>query len=147
MTRQARLSGKPVVYRRARAEGELALGRATRKAVRDGTVAKGDPRTAGELAGLLAVKRTPELIPHCHPILVTGSRVELRSTGRGLRAVAEVETMGRTGVEMEALTAVSVALLTAWDMVKYLEKNDLGQYPTARIDGIRVLSKEKRPAP
>ncbi|MHB8351875.1 MAG: cyclic pyranopterin monophosphate synthase MoaC [Thermoplasmata archaeon] len=143
MTRQVAIDTKPIVHRRARAQGDLSLAAATVRAVRDGTVAKGDPIAVGELAGLLAAKRTPELIPHCHVISLTGSRVELRVTTRGLRAEAEIEALARTGVEMEALLAVSVALLAAWDMVKYLEKNDRGQYPTARIGGIRVVSKEK----
>lgn len=147
MTRQVAIHEKPIVFRRARARGDLALAPATVRAIRAGTVAKGDPIVVGELAGLLAAKRTPELIPHCHPIGLTASRVELRTTARGLRAEAEIEALARTGVEMEALTAVAVALLAAWDMVKYLEKDHRGQYPTASIGGIRVVSKEKRAVP
>ncbi|MGI0053776.1 MAG: cyclic pyranopterin monophosphate synthase MoaC [Thermoplasmata archaeon] len=144
MAQQRRVHEKPIVYRRARARGELTLARATLRAIRAHAVRKGDPIAIGEVAGLLAIKRTHELIPHCHPIPVTGSRVTIRPTARGLRADSEVEALWRTGVEMEALTAVAVALLTAWDMVKYLEKNDRGAYPTTRLGGIRVVSKEKR---
>jgi cyclic pyranopterin monophosphate synthase len=142
MARQRRVHEKPVVYRRAVAVGELRLAPRTRTAIRADAVAKGDPIATGELAGLLALKRTPELIPHCHVIPITGSRVEIRPTRVGVRAEAEVEAVHRTGVEMEALVAVAVALLTVWDMVKYLEKDSAG-YPTARIDGIRVVRKEK----
>jgi cyclic pyranopterin phosphate synthase len=143
VARQRRVHEKPLVYRRAVAVGDLALAPGTVRAIRRGGVEKGDPIAAGELAGLLAVKRTPELIPHCHPIPVSGSRVEIRPTATGVRAEAEVEAIWRTGVEMEALTAVAVALLTVWDMVKYLEKDSAGRYPTARVRGIRVVTKEK----
>ncbi len=146
MTRQVSVGGKPPQFRRAVAVGELALGAPTRRAVRARSVEKGDPLVAGELAGLLAMKRTPELIPHCHPVRLTGSGVELRPTARGIRARAYAEALDRTGVEMEALVGVSVALLTAWDMVKYLEKDGRGLYPATSIGPIRVESKEKRPA-
>jgi cyclic pyranopterin phosphate synthase len=145
MARQRRVHEKPVVYRRAVAGGELALARATRAAIRAGKVGKGDPVRTGELAGLLALKRTHELIPHCHPIPITGSSVEIRPSPRGVRVRCEVEALWRTGVEMEALVGASVALLTVWDMVKYLEKDAAGGYPTARLRDVRVLAKEKRP--
>ncbi|HEV2317769.1 MAG TPA: cyclic pyranopterin monophosphate synthase MoaC [Thermoplasmata archaeon] len=144
MTRQRRIHDKPEVYRRAVAEGELHLSKPGRTAVRARRTEKGDPLLAGELAGLLALKKTPELLPHCHPIPITGSAVELSATPRGVRARAEVEAIWKTGVEMEALVAVSVALLTVWDMVKYLEKNARGGYPATRITGIRVVTKEKQ---
>lgn len=145
MARQRPVHAKPLVYRRAVATGEIRLRPATLAAVRRGRVEKGDPIAAGEIAGLAALKQTPLLLPHCHPIPITGSRVELSPTVRGLRATAEVEAVYRTGVEMEALTGVTIALLTVWDMVKYLEKDANGQYPTARIEKVRVVSKEKAP--
>ncbi len=118
---------------------------ATRRAVRAGRVAKGDPVAAGEIAGLAAMKRTAELIPHCHSVPLTGSRVTVRADARAIQVECAAETVGRTGVEMEALVGATVALLTVWDMVKYLEKDERGGYPTARIEGVRVVSKQKGP--
>ncbi len=143
MTAQRPIHGKPAVYRRALARGELRLKPSTVRAIRAGTVEKGAVGPAAELAGLLAMKRTPELLPHCHPVPLTGSRVELRLTRRGVEVEAEVEAIYRTGVEMEALTGATVALLTVWDMVKYLEKNAGGNYPTTRLGPVRVVVKEK----
>jgi len=143
MARQKDVGAKPRMHRRAVVVGELAIGPATRRAVRAGRVEKGDPLAAGELAGLLAMKRTPELIPHCHVVALTSSRVDLTVSARGIRARAEAETTDRTGVEMEALVGASVALLTAWDMVKYLEKDDRGLYPRTSLGPIRVVTKRK----
>ncbi|MGA8542017.1 MAG: cyclic pyranopterin monophosphate synthase MoaC [Thermoplasmata archaeon] len=143
MARQRDVGGKPPVHRKAVAVGELTLGAATRRAIQRGRVEKGDPFAAGELAGLLAMKRTPELIPHCHVVALTASRVDLAVTSRGVRVRAEAETFDRTGVEMETLVGASVALLTVWDMVKYLEKDDRGLYPRTSLGPIRVLSKQK----
>jgi cyclic pyranopterin monophosphate synthase len=145
MTRQRRVHDKPLVYRRAVVSGELKVRPATARAIREGTVRKGDPVAAGELAGLLAMKRTPDLIPHCHPVPLTGSRVEIRVRGRTVRVEAEAEAIYRTGVEMEALVGASIALLTVWDMVKYLEKDASGGYPATRLGPVVVVSKEKRP--
>jgi cyclic pyranopterin phosphate synthase len=147
MAQQRRVHAKPIVHRVARARGDLRLKAETVRAIRAGRVEKGDPIGTGELAGLLAMKRTSELIPHCHAVPLTGSRVEIAVTPRGVRADAEAETLGRTGVEMEALVGASVALLTVWDMVKYLEKDGRGAYPTTRLGPVRVVAKEKRPLP
>jgi cyclic pyranopterin phosphate synthase len=145
MARQRDVGAKPPVHRRAVVVGELALGPGTRRAVRASRVEKGDPIATGELAGLLAMKRTPELIPHCHVIGLTASRVEITPSARGVRVRAEAETVGRTGVEMEALVGATVALLTVWDMVKYLEKDGRGLYPRTSLGPVRVVSKEKAP--
>ncbi|MGI0071550.1 MAG: cyclic pyranopterin monophosphate synthase MoaC, partial [Thermoplasmata archaeon] len=123
--------------------GELALSPTTRRAVKARRVEKGDAIAAGELAGLLAMKRTPELIPHCHAVPLTTSRVEIAVSTRGVRVRAEAETVDRTGVEMEALVGASIALLTVWDMVKYLEKDDRGLYPRTSLGPVRVVTKEK----
>jgi cyclic pyranopterin phosphate synthase len=147
VTRQVPIHEKPLVYRRAIARGEIRLGGAARAALRAHRIEKGDPIAAGEIAGLAAVKRTPELLPHCHPIPVTGSTVRLVPTRTGVRAEVEVETVYRTGVEMEALVGVTVALLTVWDMVKYLEKDERGGYPNTRIDQVQVVAKTKAKAP
>ncbi len=143
MARQRDIGGKPRVARTAVAVGELTLSAATRRAVRAGRVEKGDPIAAGELAGLLAMKRTSDLIPHCHVVGLTASRVELRPSARGVRVRSEASTVDRTGVEMEALVAATVALLTVWDMVKYLEKDDRGLYPRTSLGPVRVLAKRK----
>jgi cyclic pyranopterin monophosphate synthase len=143
MARQKDVGGKPRVARRAVAQGWLEVSPGTRRAISAHRVEKGDPVAAGELAGLLAMKRTPELIPHCHAVPLTASRVELTVRGRGVRVRAEAETVDRTGVEMEALVGASVALLTVWDMVKYLEKDDRGLYPRTSLGPIRVVTKRK----
>ncbi len=147
MARQKDVGGKPRVHRRAIAEGALAVSPATRRAIRGRRVEKGDPIAAGELAGLLAMKRTPELIPHCHAVALTASRVDLTLTARGIRVRAQAEAVDRTGVEMEALVGASIALLTVWDMVKYLEKDDRGLYPRTSLGPIRVVAKRKEAAP
>ena len=147
MTAQRRVHDKPIVFRRAVAEGELRLRPATVRAIRAGRVDKGDPRPVAEVAGLAALKRTSELIPHCHSVPLTGSRVEATLARKGVRVRAEAEALWRTGVEMEALLAVTVALLTVWDMVKYLEKDAEGQYPTTRLGPVRVVLKRKGAAP
>ena len=145
MAKQRQISGKPEVFRRAVARGTLRLRSETVRQIRGGLVEKGDPLSAGELAGLLAMKRTSDLIPHTHPLYLTGSRVDLTVRPGSVAVEAEAETVGRTGVEMEALVGASIALLTVWDMVKYLEKDGRGMYPRARVDGIRVVRKIKRP--
>lgn len=147
MAAQRAVHDKPIVLRRAVASGRLELARATLSAIRARRVEKGDALRTAEVAGLLAVKRTPELIPHCHPVPVSGSRVDLTVRARDVVAKAEVSALYRTGVEMEALVAVTVALLTVWDMVKYLEKDERGLYPTARLTDVRVITKEKRAVP
>lgn len=147
MTVQRRIHAKPVVFRRAVARGELRVAPATGRAVAAGRIDKGDPVVTAEVAGLAAMKRTAELIPHCHSVPLTGASVAVRASGGRIRAEVVAETLGRTGVEMEALVGVTVALLTVWDMVKYLEKDERGGYPRARIDGVRVVAKTKRAAP
>ncbi len=119
------------------------MSRATLARVRAGRVAKGDPIAAGELAGMLAMKRTAELIPHCHMVPLTASRIEI-TIGRGrLHVMAEAETVHQTGVEMEALVGATIALLTVWGMVKYWEKDERGLYPTTELGPVRVRIKEK----
>jgi cyclic pyranopterin phosphate synthase len=143
LARQRRVSGKPKVPRRAVAEGELRIRRTTLARIRARRVAKGDPVAAGEFAGLLAMKRTAELIPHCHIVPLTASRVEITVGRDRVGVLAEAETVGRTGVEMEALVGASIALLTVWDMVKYLEKDGRGLYPETALGPVRVRIKEK----
>ena len=145
MTAQRRVHDKPIVYRRALARGTLTLRPATLRVLRAGRLDKGDARKTAEIAGMVAMKRTPELIPHCHIVPLTGSRVEVTLGRRGVTVEAEAEATHRTGVEMEALVGATVALLTVWDMVKYLEKDAHGGYPVTRLGPVRVVRKEKRP--
>ena len=134
---------KPDVLRIAIAEGKLFLRPETIERIREGRVEKGDPFLSAQIAGILAAKRTPELIPLCHPIPITKVDIEPRLEEDGVSIRARVEAIAKTGVEMEALTAVSVALLTVWDMVKQYEKDEAGQYPHTRITDIKVVSKMK----
>jgi len=136
------ISTKQHVLRVCTAEGYLRLSEAALEAIKRREVKKGDPIETARTAALLAVKRTPELIPHCHPLPVTSVRVDIDVADR-VAVRCEVSTVYRTGVEMEALVGVSAALLTLWDMVKYLEKDADGQYPHTRIEDIRVVRKVK----
>jgi len=145
VARQRPIDAKPLTLRRATAEGQLALRPATRRAIRSRTVEKGDPISAAEIAGLAAMKRTAELLPHCHIVPLTGSAVDLSLTKRGVRVVASAETVYRTGVEMEALVGATISLLTVWDMVKYLEKDASGGYPETRLGPVMVRRKTKEP--
>lgn len=113
---------KPVTSREALARGEITMSRAALTLIRDGAVAKGDPLQAARLAGIMAAKQTSSLIPLCHPLPLTHAGVELTPTARGYRIEARVRTSAQTGVEMEALVAVSVAALTIYDMVKAVDK-------------------------
>lgn len=113
---------KPVTNREAVASGEITMNAAALKAIRTGAVAKGDPLQAARLAGIMAAKQTSALIPLCHPLPLTHVSVELMPTRRGYRIESRVRTSAQTGVEMEALAAVSVAALTVYDMVKAVDK-------------------------
>ena len=137
------ISKKADVPRRAVATGEILLRPATIRAIRTGKVEKGDPIHTAEVAALQAVKRVWEALPHTHPIPITGASAEFVVKRDRVAATCEVSATYKTGVEMEALYAVAVALLTIWDMVKSLEKDEAGQYPATRIHGVRVLAKHK----
>jgi len=145
MARQRPIDAKPVSLRRAEAEGRLKLRAATRRAIRSHHIVKGDPLSAGEIAGLAAMKRTSDLLPHCHIVPLTGSSVVLTLTRDGVRVVARAEALHRTGVEMETLVGATISLLTVWDMVKYLEKDASGGYPTTSLGPVRVRRKTKEP--
>jgi len=99
--------------------------------------------TVAKTAGILAAKRTPELLPLCHPIPLESVEVKIEVENEGVRVRTRIKAHYKTGVEMEALTATSVALLTVWDMVKKYEKDDKGQYPSTAIEGVRVVEKIK----
>jgi len=137
------ITEKPPVFRKATAAGSIRLQEATVEAIRSGQVKKGDVFTTARLAAILAVKDTPRLIPLCHPIPITGLDVDFEIDVRRVRAIVTVTSLGKTGVEMEALTGVAAALLNVWDMVKYLEKDDTGNYPETEIESIMVIEKRK----
>jgi len=134
---------KEVVRRKAVASGKIVLGKASIDAIRSGTVKKGDVLEAAKIAAIQAVKSTPDIVPYCHPIPVESIKVGFDVADGSVTCQVEVNAHYKTGVEMEALTGVSAALLTVWDMVKYLEKDQKGQYPFTCIADIRVVSKEK----
>jgi cyclic pyranopterin phosphate synthase len=137
------IGAKPDVERRATATGEILLRPATVAAIRAGKVEKGNPIHTAEVAGIQAIKRTAEALPHCHPIPLTHAEVHLEIHESGIRCTTEVAATYKTGVEMEALHGSAVALLTVWDMVKSLEKDSKGQYPLTAIRDLRVTAKEK----
>jgi cyclic pyranopterin phosphate synthase len=120
--RMVDVGGKPTSTREALARGEITMSAEALRLIRRGEVAKGDPLQTARLAGIMAAKQTSSLIPLCHPLSLTHVGVELTPTRRGYRIEARVRTMAQTGVEMEALTAVSVAALTVYDMVKAVDK-------------------------
>ena len=121
--RMVDVGAKPVTSREALAQGEITMSTAALSLIRTGKVAKGDPLQTARLAGIMAAKQTALLIPLCHPLQLSHVSVELTPTRRGYRIEARVRTEGKTGVEMEALTAVSVAALTIYDMVKAVDKD------------------------
>lgn len=137
------VSRKPVVLRTAVAQGRLRLQAATIAAIRAGRVEKGDVMEVARTAAVLAAKNTPQILPLCHPIPLEGVEVSLRLGPQEVQATTTVTAHWKTGVEMEALVATTVALLTVWDLVKPLEKDAAGQYPTARLRDVRVVRKEK----
>jgi len=113
---------KAITSREAIARGEIVMSRTALTLIRRGQVAKGDPLQTARLAGILAAKQTSALIPLCHPLMLTHVSVDLIPTPRGYRIESTVRTSGQTGVEMEALTAVAVAALTIYDMVKAVDR-------------------------
>ena len=114
---------KPVTDREAIARGSITMSREALAQIRRGALKKGDPLQAARLAGIMAAKQTSALIPLCHPLPLSSVHVELTPTGRGYDIEARVRTNAQTGVEMEALTAVAVAALTVYDMVKAVDKS------------------------
>lgn len=131
------VSGKPVTDRVAVAVGAVRMSLETLTLITEGRAKKGDVLSVARLAGIMAAKKTSDLIPLCHPLPITKVALELTAdpTLPGVRIEATVKTSGQTGVEMEALTAVSVAALTVYDMVKAVEKSMV-------IDGVRLILKD-----
>jgi cyclic pyranopterin monophosphate synthase len=133
--RMVDVGSKAATERLAVASALVRLGRETLALIREGRAAKGDVLAVARVAGIMAAKKTSELIPLCHPIALTSVKVDFEFVDEGLRVEAQARTVGQTGVEMEALTAVGVAALTIYDMVKSVERG-------ASITAIRLMSKE-----
>jgi len=138
------IAAKPVVERRAAAKGRVTLKASTREAIEAGAISKGNVLEASTVAALQAVKETPRIIPHCHPIPLEGTRVNWEWDGSDLWCTVEVNAHYKTGIEMEALAGVCAGLLCAFDMVKSLEKDPAGHYPTATISDVHVVEKFKQ---
>ncbi|MDH5448570.1 MAG: cyclic pyranopterin monophosphate synthase MoaC [Candidatus Bathyarchaeota archaeon] len=139
------VSKKPEVFREAMARGIIRLRPETIRLIKEGKVEKGDVFSLAKVAGVLAAKKTSELVPLCHPLPLSNVDVKVEIVDEARVAVeATVKAFAKTGVEMEALVAVSAALLTVWDMTKQYEKDSEGQYPTTAITDVKVLQKVKR---
>jgi cyclic pyranopterin phosphate synthase len=139
------VSSKPEILREATAAGTIRLKPETISLVIAGKIAKGDPLYTAKIAGILAAKKCSDLVPLCHPLPLTKVEVEAKVVGAStVEVTALVKTKAQTGVEMEALTAVSAALLTVWDMTKQYEKDANGQYPSTVIENIHVVKKFKQ---
>jgi cyclic pyranopterin phosphate synthase len=128
------VGGKAVTAREAVARGRITMSAGAAAAIRDGSVKKGDVLATARIAGIMAAKKTSELIPLCHPLPLTRVAIDLELDDTGVTATATAATEGKTGVEMEALTAVSVTLLTLYDMAKALDKGMV-------LGDIRLLAK------
>lgn len=134
--RMVDVGSKPEVIREATARGEIIISADTAALIRENSIKKGDVLTIAEVAGVQAAKRTPDLIPLCHPLLINKASVKAELENDRVVITSTVRCTGRTGVEMEALTAVSVALLTIYDMCKAVDKQ-------MTITGITLLEKKK----
>jgi cyclic pyranopterin phosphate synthase len=141
--RMVDVGDKAEVGRTAVAQGEIKLKTSTIEKLKTGKLEKGDSFSAGNLAGILGAKKTPELLPLCHPIPIDKISISFEINCDIIRCTCRVKAKAKTGVEMEALVGVTTALLTLWDMTKKLEKDEKGQYPTTCITNIRVIEKEK----
>ncbi|AEG17750.1 cyclic pyranopterin monophosphate synthase MoaC [Methanobacterium paludis] len=134
---------KPVVKRSATARGKINLKESTLDLIKKEEIKKGNVLTTAQIAAIGAVKSTHHLIPLCHSLRITGVEVDFKVGSKSIEMNVSVKSVGKTGVEMEALTGVSVGLLTIWDMVKSVEKDENGQYPSTNISDIIVVKKKK----
>jgi cyclic pyranopterin phosphate synthase len=134
---------KPSVKRSATATGRIILSQKTIDLIQNQEIKKGNVLTTAQIAAINAVKNTSQMIPLCHPLSITGIEVDFEMDEESIQTKVSVKCAGKTGVEMEALTGASIALLTIWDMVKSVEKDENGQYPDTRIEEINVIEKTK----
>ncbi len=143
MPKQIDISKKKAVNRQAIASGRVFLKEETIQKIRNNETKKGDPLDVATIATITAVKQTQNLIPLCHQIPIDFVETNYKINKDNIEATVIVKSFAKTGVEMEALVGVSICLNTIWDMVKYLEKNNDGQYPSTKITDIKILQKIK----
>jgi cyclic pyranopterin phosphate synthase len=136
------ITHKEVKVRKVLATGEIILKNSTIKAIREGKIKKGDPLLVAQVSALTAIKNTPQIIPMCHNIPITKGEVRFNIKENSVGVEVNVVGEAKTGVEIEGLVGVSVALTTVWDMVKELEKSEKGDYPGTRITNIKIIKKE-----
>jgi len=137
------ISEKPVIRREATAEGKIILRESTLGLIEKGKIEKGDPLQIASIGAIQAVKSTPSSIMLCHPLPIGATSVDFSLGENSITVRVKVIAESCTGVEMEALNAVSCALLNIWDVVKKYEKDENGQYPDSRIEDIHILKKVK----
>ena len=143
-SKQVDISGKPIIYREATAVGRIKLKPTTIGLIKKGKLEKGDPVSIASTTAVLAAKQTPSMVALCHPLRIEETVPSIRIGRDWVEVSVKVGAHEKTGVEMEALTAVAVALLNIWDVVKTHEKDQTGQYPSTEIGPIRVVRKVKR---
>lgn len=141
--KQVDVSGKPVVYREATATGRIRLKKSTLELIRKGKLEKGDAVSLASMMAIVAAKQTPSIVALCHQLRIEKIEPSVKIGKDWVEVTVKVVAHEKTGVEMEALTAVSVALLNVWDVVKSYEKDARGQYPTTKIESVRVTRKVK----
>jgi len=137
------ISEKKETARTATASGKIKLKTETIKLIKNRQVEKGDVLEIARVSGMLAVKKTPETIHHCHQIPITSIKIDFEISEDHIEAVVKVKAVAKTGVEIDALCGASAALLTIWDVVKKYEKDENGQYPKTEIYDIKILEKIK----
>jgi cyclic pyranopterin phosphate synthase len=144
MARMVDISSKPVMRREAVAEGFIKLNEKTLTAIKAKQLEKGDAAEIAKIGGITAAKKTSDLLMLCHPIPIESVEVDVSVLKDGVKVTSHVVAVAKTGVEMEALTAVAAALLNIWDVTKKLEKDAQGQYPSTALQTIRVVRKVKK---
>ncbi|MFX0039222.1 MAG: cyclic pyranopterin monophosphate synthase MoaC [Promethearchaeota archaeon] len=138
------ISEKDTILRTATASGKIKLKKETIERIKTKNVQKGDALTIAKVSAINAVKKVPDLIPFCHPIPITNVKVDFEIEDETVKVIIKVKSFAKTGVEMEALTGVNIALLNLWDIVKMYEKDEKGQYPSTEIYDIKVEEKIKK---
>ncbi len=135
---------KKIIRRYAEAKGKIILREDTIRKIKEGKIEKGDPFEVAEIAGTNAAKQTSLLIPYCHQIPLDHVKIDFSVGEKSIEVSCKVSAEAKTGVEMEAIVGLLIALATLWDMVKYLEKDKDGQYPYTEITEVRVTEKRKK---
>jgi len=143
MVKMIDITPKRYVLRVAKARGRIKLRKETIQLIKEGRIEKGDVITVTKIVAISAVKKTSEMLPFCHPIEITHVDADVKPGEDYVEVEVTVKSVARTGVEMEALMGVSMALLNVWDMVKKYEKDEAGKYPWTRITDIVVVEKVK----